>query len=159
MTELNNDVHWMEEALLLAQKAKELGEVPVGAVVVANGQIVGRGWNQPISQHDPAGHAEIMALRDAAKRLANYRLPETQLFVTIEPCTMCFGAIVHARIRRIVYGAREPKAGVLDSNTHLVDSGIYNHQFSWSGGVLGEECSQLIQAFFKERRLANKVKK
>lgn len=154
----NQDQEWMRQALLLANKAKELGEVPVGAVVVCNNQVVGQGWNQPISRHDPSAHAEIIALRDAAIRLGNYRLPDAQLYVTIEPCTMCFGALVHARIKRVVFGAKEPKAGVLCSNTHLLNSDIYNHRFEWQGQVLEEECSAVIQEFFRERRLAQKNK-
>lgn len=158
MPENNQDQVWMREALALAHKAKDLAEVPVGAVVVLDNQIIGRGWNQPISQHDPTAHAEIIALRNAAHTVANYRLPAAQLFVTIEPCTMCFGAIVHARIGRVVFGAKEPKAGVLCSNPYLLESEIYNHSFEWEGQVLEAECSAIIQDFFKHRRLAQKNK-
>ncbi len=149
---LDQDKKWMTHALSLAERAMELGEVPVGAVVVRDNDLVGQGFNQPIFSHDPSAHAEIVALRDASNRLENYRLPGTTLYITIEPCTMCFGAIVHARVERVVFGAPEPKSGVLVSNPLLLDSGVYNHEIQWTGGVLEEECSEVIQRFFKRRR-------
>ena len=148
----NDDAHWMAEALALAEKAAEIGEVPVGALVVRDGECIGRGYNQPIATHDPTAHAEIMALRDAGSAEQNYRLPGATIYITIEPCTMCLGAIIHARIARIVYGAPEPKAGVLDSNKALVESAFYNHAYEWQGGVCEKECIHIIQRFFKERR-------
>lgn len=149
----------MAEAIKLAKRAAGEGEVPVGAVVVKDGELLGEGWNQPIGHNDPTAHAEIAALRNAAQHLANYRIPGTTLYVTMEPCTMCFGAIVHARVERLVYGAYEPKAGVISSNTHLMQSPVYNHVFSWDGGVCEEECSQLIQDFFRMRRAQKKADK
>ena len=146
------DERWMAEALALAERAAALGEVPVGAVVVRAGEVIGQGWNQPISGMDPTAHAEIMALRDAARRVGNYRLLDADLYVTIEPCTMCAGAIVHARIRRVVFGASEPKAGALESRQQLFDEPWLNHRVLWQGGVLAEACSRKISAFFRERR-------
>jgi len=143
---------WMREALALAQQAEQTDEVPVGAVLVKDNQIVGRGFNQPISTNDPTAHAEIMALRDAAKRLGNYRLPDCTLYVTIEPCTMCAGAMVHARIKQLVYGASEPKAGVIESNGQLLNAEFFNHSIIPLGGVLAAECSALMSQFFKRRR-------
>jgi len=142
----------MQEALALAERAAELGEVPVGAVVVRAGEIVGRGWNHPISGCDPTAHAEIMALRDAAQNVGNYRLVDADLYVTIEPCTMCAGAIVHARIRRVVFGAVEPKAGAVLSRSALFDAEWVNHRVLWQGGILARRCSARISAFFAERR-------
>jgi len=142
----------MREALRCAQIASDNDEVPVGAIVVAGSEIIGRGSNAPISGCDPTAHAEIVALRDAAQRVENYRLPEATLYVTIEPCSMCLGAIVHARISRVVFGAREPKAGALVSNTHQLDSGVFNHHFEIIEGVLQEDCSAVMSSFFKRRR-------
>jgi len=150
---------FMCEALALAHKAAGAGEVPVGAVVVRDGVVVGRGFNQPISGHDPSAHAEIMALRDAASTLQNYRLPGCTLYVTIEPCTMCFGAAMHARIEHIVYGAKEPKSGCIDSNLHLSQQDCFNHQVTCEGGLLEQACSALISEFFAQRRLAKKLDK
>jgi len=155
----DRDIHWMQHALALSQHAFDIGEVPVGAVVVGDNTLLGEGWNQPISQHDPSGHAEIVALRQAAKKMANYRLPETTLYVTIEPCSMCLGAIFHSRIKRVVFGALEPKAGVLASHTHIIKSDIYNHQFEWQGGVCADQCSEIIQRFFRQRRAQKKAQK
>lgn len=146
----------MREALLLARQAEQRGEVPVGAVVVKENEIVGRGFNQPIFSSDPTAHAEIMALRDAANFLSNYRLVDCTLYVTIEPCTMCAGAMVHARIKQLVYGASEPKSGVIASNAGLLDAQYMNHCVEQLGGVLAEECSDLISAFFKRRRQQQK---
>lgn len=143
----------MREALSLARSAECLGEVPVGAVVVLNGTIVGRGFNSPIGESDPTAHAEIAALRDAARNLENYRLPGCELFVTLEPCAMCAGAILHARIARVVYGARDPKTGVHGSVVDLFAVDRLNHHTAVEGGVLAEECSQLLSRFFAERRV------
>ncbi|WP_028882831.1 tRNA adenosine(34) deaminase TadA [Teredinibacter turnerae] len=151
-----NDEHWMTEALVLARQAAAQGEVPVGAVVVQDGTIIGRGSNNPIGSCDASSHAEICALRDAGQRQKNYRLPNATLYVTIEPCTMCLGAIVHARIARVVFGAQEPKAGVLESNPELLSANYFNHEFEWSGGVCAQECSEVIQQFFKFRRESKK---
>ncbi len=153
-----NDSYWMEKAIDLARKADEAGEVPVGAIVVKDGEIVGQGWNRPIMNNDPTAHAEMVAIRDAAQRLANYRIPDTTLYVTIEPCTMCLGCIIHARISRVVFGALEPKAGVFQSHPELMGSGIFNHQLDWTGGVCEETCSAIIQDFFRRRRAQKKLK-
>lgn len=149
------DERWMREALLLAQQAAGLGEVPVGAVLVHEGVIIGRGFNQPIRTCDATAHAEIVALRDASQIRNNYRLPETTLYVTLEPCTMCFGALIHARVDRLVFGAKEPKAGAIVSQASLMDADYFNHRLSTSHGVLAEECSSLLQGFFKSRRKGN----
>lgn len=143
---------WMQEALALAREAATLDEVPVGAVVVFEGRIVGRGFNQPIRRDDPTAHAEVMALRDAAKNLGNYRLPGCELYVTLEPCVMCSGAIFHARIARVVYGARDPKTGVAGSVFDLYGETRLNHHAVIEGGVLGEECGRLLSSFFAARR-------
>lgn len=147
-----DDQYFMHEALALAREAAARGEVPVGAVVVQGSEIVGRGFNCPISENDPAGHAEIRALRDAARRLGNYRLPGCTLYVTIEPCAMCAGAIFHARIARVVYGAPDPKIGALGSVVNLAAEPRLNHHATVEGGRLAEECAGLLQAFFAERR-------
>ncbi len=158
MPELS-DEYWMRHALVLAQRAYELGEVPVGACLVREDRLIGEGWNQPITQRDPSAHAEILALRAAGLTAQNYRLPDATLYVTIEPCTMCLGALIHARIARVVFGALEPKAGVLQSHPELIQKGIYNHSVSWTGGVLENECSSIIQQFFQMRRAQKKVSK
>ena len=142
----------MREALSLARSAECLGEVPVGAVVVQEGKIVGRGFNSPIGENDPTAHAEILALRDAARHLENYRLPGCELFVTLEPCAMCAGAILQARISRVIYGARDPKTGVHGSVVDLFAVERLNHHAQVVGGVLAEECGQLLSDFFSERR-------
>ena len=142
----------MERALTLAQQAADLGEVPVGAVVVANNQVIGEGFNQPIKANDPTAHAEIVAMRNAAAYLENYRLSDCDLYVTIEPCTMCVGAMIHARIRRIIFGAPEPRAGALTSQLKLLDQSHFNHSIDWVGGVLEQPCGALIKNFFKSRR-------
>jgi tRNA(adenine34) deaminase len=146
------DVTFMREALAMAAKAGTVGEVPVGAIVVKDGDIVGRGWNQPISAHDPTGHAEIRALRDAASRLGNYRLPGCELYVTLEPCTMCAGAIMHARISRLVFGAADPKTGACGSVLDLFAEPRLNHHCSVTGGLLAAECGGLLSDFFISRR-------
>lgn len=142
----------MGAALELAREAATLDEVPVGAVVVRDGEIVGRGFNQPIGRHDPTAHAEVMALRDAAARLGNYRLPGCELYVTLEPCAMCIGAIFHARIGRVVYGARDPKTGAAGSVIDLFSEERLNHHAEIVGGVRAEECGALLSAFFAARR-------
>jgi tRNA(adenine34) deaminase len=142
----------MRAALDLARRALERGEVPVGAVVVVDDVIVGEGFNQPITAHDPTAHAEIVAVRDAARRIRNYRLTGATLYVTIEPCQMCVGALVHARVARIVYGAREPKAGALESAMRAHEHPSLNHRLVTVGGVLEDECREVIQGFFEERR-------
>ncbi len=153
------DQQFMEAALELAEEAEAAGEVPVGAVIVCEDKIIGRGWNRPISGCDPTAHAEIIALRDAATQLDNYRLSDCTLYVTIEPCTMCAGAIVHARVQRLVFGAPEPKAGVVLSNGQLLDRDNLNHRVSYEGGVLAQECSDRISSFFKRRRALKKQQK
>ena len=152
-----NDEFFMREALSLARSAECLGEVPVGAVVVYEGKIVGRGFNSPIGESDPTAHAEIAALRDAARGLDNYRLPGCELFVTLEPCAMCAGAILHSRIARVVYGAKDPKTGVHGSVVDLFAVERLNHHTEVLGGVLAEECGQLLSAFFAARRARKEV--
>jgi len=142
----------MRMALDLAREAANLGEVPVGAVVVKDGEVVGQGFNRPIDLHDPTAHAEIMALRDAARKLGNYRLPHCQLYVTLEPCVMCSGAIMHARIAQVIYGARDPKTGVAGSVIDIYQESRLNHHAHVTGGVLAEECGQLLSSFFAARR-------
>ena len=142
----------MHDALGLAGDAAAAGEVPVGAVVVVDGAVVGRGFNRPITSTDPTAHAEIVALRDAAQRLANYRLTGATLYVTVEPCLMCIGALVHARIGTLVYGAPEPKAGAVDSTQRAHEHAALNHRMTVISGVLASESRDLMQAFFKERR-------
>ncbi len=143
---------WMRRALALADRAERDGEVPIGAVVVRDGELLGEGWNQVISARDPTAHAEIVALRDAARAADNYRLPGAILYVTLEPCTMCAGALVHARVGQLVFGAKEPRAGVVCSTCHLLDEPWYNHRVQWLGEVLAEESSRRLQAFFRARR-------
>lgn len=142
----------MHEALALAREAAAMGEVPVGAVVVRGGEIVGRGFNQPIVARDPSAHAEIMALRDAARALGNYRLPGCEIYVTLEPCAMCTGAIFHARVARVVFGARDPKTGAAGSVLDLYAEPRLNHHAAIVGGVLADECATLLSAFFAARR-------
>ncbi|NKN33035.1 tRNA adenosine(34) deaminase TadA [Marichromatium bheemlicum] len=152
------DHHWMRHALRLAERAADAGEVPVGAVLVRAGQCVGEGWNRPIAAHDPSAHAEIQALRDAGTRLTNYRLPETTLYVTLEPCVMCAGAIVHARVGAVVYGATDPKAGACGSVFDLLPSDArFNHRTECRGGVLAEPCGDLLRDFFRARRQASRA--
>lgn len=146
------DEKLMREALLLARQAAALEEVPVGAVVERDGKIIGRGFNHPIGQHDPTAHAEIMALREAAASLGNYRLPGCTLYVTLEPCAMCVGAIIHARIARIVFGASDPKTGACGSVIDLFAETRLNHHTEVFGGILAEECGALLSSFFSARR-------
>ncbi|MEZ5539591.1 MAG: tRNA adenosine(34) deaminase TadA [Pseudomonadales bacterium] len=146
------DKQYMEHALSLARRAAVCGEVPVGAVLVRDGEIIGEGFNCPISTQDPTAHAEIMALRDAAKRVDNYRLLNTTLYVTVEPCTMCAGALVHARVARVVYGTTEPKAGVVESQMNLFAAPHFNHLVRCEGGVLQDECAEVMREFFRSRR-------
>ena len=148
-----DDEYFMREALSMARSAECLGEVPVGAVVVRDGLIVGRGFNSPIGESDPTAHAEIAALRDAARNLENYRLPGCELFVTLEPCAMCAGAILHSRIARVVYGARDPKTGVDGCVVGLVAGGRLEDHTQVEGGVLADECSRLLSGFFANRRV------
>ncbi len=145
----------MREALALAALGGEAGEVPVGAVVVLNGQVVGRGFNAPIGRHDPSAHAEMLALRDAAAALGNYRLPGSTLYVTLEPCAMCAGVMLHARVARVVFGAPDPKTGACGSVVNLFAEPRLNHHASVAGGVLAEDCSQLLRDFFRGRRSAS----
>jgi tRNA(adenine34) deaminase len=151
-TAMSNDELWMEEALRCAQRALEAGEVPVGAVVVCDGGIVGRGWNQNIWGSDPTAHAEVVALRDAGANLGNHRLGDCDLFATIEPCAMCAGALVHARVRRLIYGADDPKAGAVRSVMQVLNHPGLNHKVDVRGGVLAGRCSEILQAFFRSRR-------
>ncbi|QCT97119.1 tRNA adenosine(34) deaminase TadA [Stutzerimonas degradans] len=148
----SQDEHFMREALALAEQGAALGEVPVGAVLVQDGQIVGRGFNCPISRHDPSAHAEMVAIRDAAQTVANYRLPGSTLYVTLEPCSMCAGLIVHSRIQRVVYGATEPKAGVVVSRGQFFAQEFLNHRVLVEGGVLAQECGEMLREFFRLRR-------
>ncbi|KXS51595.1 MAG: cytidine/deoxycytidylate deaminase family protein [Marinobacter sp. T13-3] len=150
--QLPDDLFWMNRALQLAAQAAELGEVPVGAVVVLDGREIGAGFNAPISGCDPTAHAEIRALRDAAARVGNYRLSGATLYVTLEPCTMCVGAIVHGRISRLVYGATEPKAGAIESARNTLDEPHLNWRVEPVGGVMQERCSQILSDFFSRRR-------
>lgn len=149
---IQTDSTFMQAALDLARQGLEAGEVPVGAVVVKDGEIVGRGFNAPISRHDPTAHAEIMALRDAAARLGNYRLTGCELYATLEPCVMCAGAIMHARIARVVFGARDPKTGACGSVADLFAETRLNHHAEVLGGVMAEECGALLSRFFAARR-------
>ncbi|MBT2968909.1 MAG: tRNA adenosine(34) deaminase TadA [Candidatus Thiodiazotropha sp. (ex Ctena orbiculata)] len=151
------DRKFMQQALLLAERAESQGEVPVGAVVVLDNQIVGEGWNQPIGRQDPTAHAEIVALRDAAARLGNYRLPDSTLYVTLEPCPMCAGAIVHARVARVVYGANDPKGGAAGSLFDLLPTDDrFNHAVTVKGGVLQQRATELLKAFFRRKRSEQK---
>ncbi len=147
-----SDEDYMRAAMDLAREAGANDEVPVGAVVVLNGEIVGRGFNQPIGRHDPTAHAEIMALRDAGARLGNYRLPGCELYVTLEPCAMCAGAIMHSRIARVVYGAADLKTGVAGSVVDLFAEPRLNHHATIERGVLGDECGRMLSSFFAARR-------
>ena len=148
-----SDDHFMREALALAQQAEALGEVPVGAVVVRDGVIIGRGCNQPIAARDPTAHAEIVAMRDAATKIGNYRLAGCELYVTLEPCAMCAGAIMHARVGRVVYGAADPKTGACGSVVDLFANAKLNHHATVVSGMLADECSARLRTFFSQRRL------
>ncbi len=150
-----NDEDYMTLALELAREAEKMGEVPVGALVVKEGEIIGRGYNAPISGSDPTAHAEIRAMRDAAQQLGNYRLVDCTLYVTLEPCAMCSGAIQHARIARLVYGAADPKTGCCGSVINLMDEARLNHHCSMTGGVLADQCGTMLSDFFAARRKKN----
>lgn len=153
ISEYSEDLRFMRRALELAAIGEQAGEVPVGAVLVKDGEILGEGWNQPIGSNDPSAHAEIVALRDAASRLNNYRLTGTTLYVTLEPCPMCAGAIIHARVACVVYGTRDPKGGAAGSVFDLLPSDQrFNHRVEVEGGVLAEQCAEQLRAFFRTRR-------
>lgn len=148
----DKDKHWMQHALKLAQQAAAVNEVPVGAVLILDDQIIGEGWNQSITQSDPTAHAEMIALRAAAKTLENYRLLNTTLYVTLEPCAMCAGAIIHGRIKRLVYGANDPKTGAVHSVFDILSTHKLNHVVQCEGGMLAESCGAILQTFFQSRR-------
>ena len=150
--ELHSDELWMEEALRCAQRALEAGDVPVGAVVLRDDRIVGRGWNRNIADHDPTAHAEVIALREAGATVGNHRLEDCALFVTIEPCAMCAGALVHARVKRLVYGADDPKAGAVHSVMQVLNHPQLNHRIEVRRGVLAGRSSEVLQTFFRSRR-------
>lgn len=152
MMSLADDMRWMQHALTLAKAAAHAGEVPVGAVLVSDNQVIAEAYNAPISHHDPCAHAEVLALRQGAVALQNYRLINTTLYVTLEPCMMCAGAMVHARIQRLVYGASDPKTGVIHSRMQLLDQPFLNHRIQYEGGVLSAECGQVLSDFFKAKR-------
>lgn len=149
---LTGDEAWMRYAFRLAQRAEQQGEVPVGAIVVKDDRCIAEGWNSSIITHDPTAHAEMVALRKAGLVLENYRLGDATLYVTLEPCVMCFGAISHARIKRLVFGAFDPKRGAVCNTLNLADASFLNHRISWDGGVLEMECSELLRDFFRVRR-------
>ncbi len=149
---MSADEHWMYEALKQAHYAVSQQEVPVGAVVVYKNEVIGKGWNQPILNNDSSAHAEIVALRDAANSVRNYRLKNTTLYVTLEPCVMCVGAMLHARIERLVFGAFDPKTGAAGTVFNLLSDDKHNHSIECAGGVLEDECAEILQAFFKSRR-------
>ena len=151
-----SDIEYMQHALDLAKLAQAAGEVPVGAVVVKDGEVIGSGFNAPISRHDPTAHAEVQALRDAAQRIGNYRLVDCELFVTLEPCVMCAGAIIHARIARVVYGAKDYKTGACGSVTNIFAEQWLNHHTAVQGDVLAEECGSMLSEFFAMRRAQQK---
>ena len=146
----------MAHALVLAQRSRDQGEVPVGAVIVKDDQLIAEGWNQPIDQHDATAHAEIRAIRAAGEALENYRIPNTTLDVTLEPCTMCAGAIIHARVQTVVFGAADPRTGTAGSAIDLFSQTYHNHQVNIHGGVMQDECGQILKDFFKQRRENNK---
>lgn len=148
----SSDELWMREALQAADCALLAGEVPVGAVVVLDGRVVGRGWNRNLADSDPTAHAEIVAMRQAGQTMGNHRLVRCELFATIEPCAMCAGAMVHARLKRLVYGASDPKAGAAGSVLEVLNNPRLNHRMEVQAGVLGEQCAELLQAFFRQRR-------
>lgn len=153
------DEDWMQEALILAEKAEALGEVPVGAVLVKDDKIIGRGWNQTITTNDPSAHAEILAMRDAGQQLNNYRLIGTTMYVTLEPCAMCAMAMVHARVERIVYATPDPRTGSVGSVYDIPNDSRFNHQINCDCGVLAEEASTMLRDFFRTKRAAAKAAK
>ncbi|EGW23029.1 tRNA adenosine(34) deaminase TadA [Methylobacter tundripaludum] len=146
------DEAWMRHAIRLAQRAEQQGEVPVGAIVVRDNRCIAEGWNIPITSHDPTAHAEVVAMRGAGVHVQNYRLNDATLYVTLEPCVMCIGAMSHARIKRLVFGAYDPKRGAVCNALSLTDAPFLNHRISWDGGVLETECSEMLRDFFKARR-------
>jgi tRNA(adenine34) deaminase len=146
------DESFMRHALALAQRARDEGEVPVGALLVQDDRIIAEAWNRPITTHDPSAHAEMLALRSAARTLGNYRLPGTTLYVTLEPCVMCAGAIIHARVARLVFGAADPKAGAVNSVYDVIGQPRLNHRVTWSGGILEQACGMILRDFFRSRR-------
>jgi len=148
----SDDEKWMRLALDLARQAEAQGEVPVGAILVKDGELIAQGCNSPIGQHDPSAHAEIQAMRNAGQALSNYRLVDTTLYVTLEPCTMCAGAMIHARVSRLVYGACDPKTGAIASTSQILDQPMHNHKIEYEGGVLEQECSTLLKDFFAGKR-------
>ena len=148
----NDDKAFMQHAIELARRAEQEGEVPVGAVIVKGGEIIAEGWNRPIASHDPTAHAEIQALRAAANHMGNYRLPDTTLYVTLEPCLMCIGAMTHARVARLVYAAADPRAGAIHSCYTIPDDRKLNHHIEIESGIMAEECSKLLRDFFRTRR-------
>jgi tRNA(adenine34) deaminase len=147
-----NDLDAIAYALSLAKRAAQEGEVPVGAIVVLDGRIIGEGWNQSIAHNDPTAHAEIQAIRQAARHIGNYRLINSHLYVTLEPCTMCLGAMIHARIERLSFGADDPKVGAVRSQAQLLAAGGFNHQIHWQGGLMAEECGDVLRQFFRQKR-------
>ena len=155
---MNEDERWMKVAISEANLAINEGEIPVGAVLIRNGKLVAKAHNQPILNHDPTAHAEVEVLRKAGKKLKNYRLSKSTLYVTLEPCAMCLGAIMHARIERIVFGASDPKTGVCGSKTDLTSESFFTHKVKVNGGVLEEENKEILQSFFKSRRKENNLK-
>lgn len=148
----SEDEYWMGQALARAEEAARAGEVPVGAVLVREDVVLGMGTNGPVAARDATAHAEVRALREAGEQADNYRLPDTTLYVTLEPCTMCFGALVHARVQRLVYGAAEPRAGVCESQLRLPEQDFYNHRIQVTGGVLADQSAELLRNFFARRR-------
>lgn len=153
------DEYWMRHALSLAQKAAEYGEIPVGAVLVHNNECLAEGWNQSITNHDPTAHAEIIALREAAQKIENYRLLDTTLYVTLEPCVMCAGAIIHARVKRLVFGAYDEKTGAAGSRFDILRDTRHNHQVECKSGVYAEVCAEELKSFFRQRRQQQKQAK
>ncbi|AJR00431.1 MULTISPECIES: tRNA adenosine(34) deaminase TadA [Hafnia] len=158
MSELN-DAYWMKQALALAQKAWEQGEVPVGAILVLDDEVIGQGWNRPITRHDPTAHAEIMALQQGGQIVQNYRLLNATLYVTLEPCVMCAGAMVHSRIKRLVYGASDLKTGAAGSLLDVLRHPGMNHQIEITAGVMANECSEMLSQFFQQRREQKKAER
>ena len=152
---MKSDEEWMQHAFQLAKKSEMHDEVPVGAIIVCKNKIIGEGWNQPISSHNPTAHAEIIALKEAGKKIGNYRLPESAMYVTLEPCVMCAGAIVHARVAKLVYAVEDEKTGACGSVFNITQADKLNHRVRIEKGVLEKECRALIQDFFKEKRLKN----
>ncbi|VVC76294.1 tRNA-specific adenosine deaminase [Aquicella siphonis] len=148
----SQDEYWMRQALMMAEDARQAGEVPVGAVLVLGDEVIAQGFNCPISRLDPSAHAEMIALRRGAEKISNYRLLHTTLYVTLEPCIMCAGAMVHARIQRLVYGALDPRAGAVVSRARILDQEFLNHRVEYAGGLMAAECGEILTAFFRERR-------